>query len=105
MPLLCFAENSSCPKNIAGETQHWMIVVCEMRAGSDKFDNVNVQKCIFDLVEKDGFEMLGPPDCKLNEKYKKEWCQTVVDWNPDKTLRACMKSTKNIPAIVVEGGV
>lgn len=107
--LLSLALNSTmilaeCPSNVAGETAHWIIAVCEARAGTDDFENAVVQKCVELETNKYQVKPNAAPSCKLNALYKKEWCGFVVEWKGDTSVTSCMSSPKQIPSIVSDGG-
>jgi hypothetical protein len=103
-PALIAPAQAACPAHVPGDTVHWVMAVCALRAETDDFESPAVQKCMTRQFKKDKVSTKSPPDCTLNVKYKKEWCQSLVDGKHQKSVEGCMKSLKTVPEVVKNGG-
>jgi len=95
--------HAACDKGVAGPTMNWAGVLCESRAETDDFFSPEVQACLKALVAKDKIQSAPAESCRLNEQYKAQLCKSWVGYGVEKSQRACMESTENIPAEVENG--
>jgi hypothetical protein len=96
--------NDDCPSHIRGDTIHWVVAVCEQRSETDDFESPAVQDCLADTIAKDNLDEIGKHNCKLNARYKREWCSVSGDAT-DEASAKCFVSPTLLPRVVVEGGV
>jgi hypothetical protein len=94
-----------CPRGLSGHTLQWAIAVCEVRTGTDDYESERVQTCLDQLRTKGKFKSQPYTDCKLNARYKKEWCRSFVEVDREKSVSACMSSEHAAPQNVRNGYV
>jgi hypothetical protein len=98
------AQNS-CEAGTAGDTMQWAIALCEVRAETDDFESPCVQACLKRLISRDHIKNQPYVNCKLNLRYKTEWCGNVVRLGAESTVAACVGSRQAIPRNVHQGHV
>jgi hypothetical protein len=94
-----------CPANIAGNTFHWAIALCAVQAETDDYDSPDVQQCIERLMIRDKIKVWPDSNCKLNARYKREWCRQLVKSGVEHTVSTCTNSLYAIPRNVRKGYV
>jgi hypothetical protein len=104
IPLFAHADDK-CPNYVSGATIDWAIAVCEVRSETDDFESPAVQDCLRRIVIEDKIKNTSPENCKLNTRYKKEWCAHFVEYRKNSTMPECMESQSSIPKNVLNGGV
>jgi hypothetical protein len=94
-----------CSVGTRGDTFQWAIALCEVRSGTDDYESPEVQACLRRLASHDKINPKSGINCKLNVRYKKDWCKPFVDMGKQPTIDACVRSEQAVPGNVRNGFV
>ena len=73
------------------------------RAQTDDVGSQAVVDCLSQLAAKDAIPPAPARNCRLNARYKREWCTYFSKLGSEKSVQACIRSPKESPESVRNG--
>lgn len=101
---IVYADNP-CAAGVDGDTFQWAVALCEAQSGTDDYESPEVQTCLRQLASRDKINPKFGINCKLNVRYKRDWCRPFVDIGKQPSIDTCVRSVQAVPRNVRNGFV